>query len=261
MSVLRNKSVLRLSFSLAVYDAKISLLEVAYRLGNPKWIVSQSCRYVQELLARFLPSEFNRLFLKVKPMTMVSYARLRGLYDATRYIAKNSISGDLVECGVARGGSAALIALTLRQMHAKRDLWLFDTFQGLPKPSDDNPDYKIAELYTGTCAASLEEVRNSLCFLELIDNVHMVPGLFQDTVQKAPIKSISLLHLDGDWYESVKICLDSLYDKVSSGGVIQFDDYGHWAGARKAVDEFMASRGICNPLRRLDFSGRQLIKP
>lgn len=154
-----------------------------------------------------------------------------------------------------------MIGLTLREIHASRNLWLFDTFQGLPKPSKDNPDYKIANLYTGTFVASMEEVRNSLHSLGVSDNVHLVPGLFQDTLQNAPIESISLLHLDGDWYESVKVCLDALYDKVSPGGIIQFDDYGHWAGARKAVDEFMTNRGICAPLRRLDFSGRQLIKP
>jgi hypothetical protein len=207
-----------------------------------------------------LPSEFNQLFLKVKPITMVSYARLHGLYDATKYVVKNSISGDFVECGVARGGSAALIGLLLRQVHAERNLWLFDTFQGLPKPSQDNPDYKIADLYTGTCAASMEEVRGSLHSLGVTDNLHFVPGLFQDTLRSSPIEAIALLHLDGDWYESVKMCLESLYDKVSPGGVIQFDDYGHWAGARKAVDEFMINRGIDTPLRRVDFSGRQLIK-
>jgi hypothetical protein len=244
-----------------MYDTDISLQEIAYRLSNPRWIASQSNRYVRELLARFLPSEFNQLFLKVKPITMVSYARLHGLYETTKHVVKNSISGDFVECGVARGGSAALIGLTLGQMHARRNLWLFDTFQGLPKPSQDNPDYKIASLYTGTCVASLEEVQRSLHSLGVIDNVYLVPGLFQDTIPNAPIESISLLHLDGDWYESIKVCLDSLYDKVSPGGVIQFDDYGHWAGARKAVDEFMMSRKICGPLRRLDFSGRQLIKP
>jgi len=243
-----------------MYDADISLHEIAYRLSNPKWIASQSNRYVREFLARFLPSEFNQLFLKVKPITMVSYARLHGLHEATKYIVKNSISGDFVECGVARGGSAALIGLTLRQMHAERNLWLFDTFQGLPQPSEDNPDYKIANLYTGTCAASVEEVRRSLHSLGVIDNVHFVPGLFQDTLRSSPIEAVALLHLDGDWYESVKMCLESLYDKVSPGGVIQFDDYGHWAGARKAVDEFMINRGIDTPLRRVDFSGRQLIK-
>jgi asparagine synthase (glutamine-hydrolysing) len=68
------------------------------------------------------------------------------------------------------------------------------------------------------------------------------------------------LHVDGDWYESVKVCLESLYDKVSPGGVIQFDDYAHWAGARKAVDEFLARRGVCSKLLKLDFAGRQMVK-
>jgi hypothetical protein len=243
-----------------MYDADISLQEIAYRLSNPRWIASQSRRYAQEFLARFLPSEFNHLFVEVKPITMVSYARLHGLYEATKYLVKNSISGDFVECGVARGGSAALIGLTLQKIHATRTLWLFDTFEGLPKPSKDDPDYKIANLYTGTCVASMEEVRDSLHSLGVANNVHLVPGLFQDTAPSAPIKSISLLHIDGDWYESVRACLDSLYDKVSPGGVIQFDDYGHWAGARKAVDEFMMNRRIRCALRRLDFSGRQLVK-
>jgi len=192
---------------------------------------------------------------------MVSYARLHGLYQATRYVVQNSIPGEFVECGVAKGGSAALVGLTLLQMRAKRDLWLFDTFAGLPKPSKDDPDYEIADLYTGTCFASQEEVRASLQSLGVTADIHFVPGLFQDTVQGAAIQSISLLHLDGDWYESVKTCLHGLYDKVSPGGVIQFDDYGHWAGARKAVDEFMKERGISTHLHRLDFSGRQLIKP
>jgi Macrocin-O-methyltransferase (TylF) len=243
-----------------VYDADISLQEIAYRLSHPKWIASQSRRYVQELLARFLPSEFNHLFLKVKPISMVSYARLHGLYEATKYVVKNSIAGDFVECGVARGGSAALMGLTLQQMHVARRLWLFDTFQGLPRPSQNDPDYKIANLYTGTCVASMEEVQNSLRSLGVASEVHLIPGLFQDTVKNAPIEAISLLHLDGDWYESVKVCLDTLYDKVSPGGVIQFDDYGHWAGARKAVDEFMTNRKLFIPFRRLDFSGRQLVK-
>jgi len=224
-------------------------------------VASQSLRFVREFLASFVPTQFNHLFRKVSPITMVSYARLHGLYQATRYVVENAIPGEFVECGVAKGGSAALVGLTLLQMRAKRDLWLFDTFAGLPKPSKDDPDYEIADLYTGTCFASQEEVRSSLQSLGVTADIHLVPGLFQDTVQDAPLQSISLLHLDGDWYESVKICLHALYDKVSPGGVIQFDDYGHWAGARKAVDEFLSERGISTQLRRLDFSGRQLVKP
>jgi len=70
-----------------------------------------------------------------------------------------------------------------------------------------------------------------------------------------------VLHLDGDWYESVRVCLEYLYDRVTPGGVIQIDDYGHWEGARRAVDEFISNRGIRAPLRQLDYTGRQLIKP
>lgn len=244
-----------------MYDADISLQEIAYRLRNPRWVASLARRYVQEILARFQPTEFNQLFLKVKPLTMVSYARLRGLYDATRHVIQNSVPGDFVECGVARGGSAALMALTLQQLQAERCLWLFDTFQGLPEPSQNDPDYKIANLYTGSCMASTDEVLAALRCLGIMNGLHLVPGLFNDTLPRTPMATISLLHVDGDWYESVKACLNSLYDRVSSGGVIQFDDYGHWAGARKAVDEFMKYRGIQAELLALDFSGRQLIKP
>jgi hypothetical protein len=70
-----------------------------------------------------------------------------------------------------------------------------------------------------------------------------------------------LLHIDGDWYDSVKSCLDNLYDKVTPGGIIQFDDYGYWRGARKAIDEFLEHRGINGHLKRLDYSGRFLLKP
>ncbi len=107
----------------------------------------------------------------------------------------------------------------------------------------------------------MAEVKSSMQQLGISGGIEFVPGLFQETLLSPAVTTIALLHVDGDWYESVKVCLDSLYDKVSPGGVIQFDDYGHWAGARKAVDEFMQNRGIRSALRRLDFSGRQLIKP
>ena len=88
-----------------------------------------------------------------------------------------------------------------------------------------------------------------------------VKGLFQDTLATAGVRSIAVLHLDCDWYDSVKACLDHLYDRVSPGGIIQFDDYGHWAGTRKAVDDFFRHRAIELRLRRLDYTGRQFVKP
>jgi AraC-like DNA-binding protein len=214
---------------------------------------------MQEAVAQVSPSRFAQLFRKVKPLTMCSYARLLNLHRAVLYVEEKQIPGDMVECGVARGGSAAMMALTLNS--DSRKLWMFDTFQGLPEPSQENPDYRIASLYTGTCRGSLEEVRASLRLLGIDKNAVLVPGLFQQTLPHCGVESIAVLHVDGDWYESVRATLENLYDRVSTGGIIQFDDYGHWAGARRAVDEFVKSRGITQALERIDFSGRQLTKP
>jgi hypothetical protein len=241
-------------------DAQVSMKELTYRMRNPRWVASHSLRVLQESSAPMIPSEFNRLFVKVRPLTMVSYSRLRGLQRAVKHIVKHDIAGDIVECGVARGGSAAVLGLTLQRLGAKRALWLFDTFHGLPRPSQNDPDFEIADLYTGKCLGSVQDVSESLASLGIRENLHLVPGLFQDTLPQVNIPSIAVLHVDGDWYDSVKTCLECFYDKVSAGGIIQFDDYAHWAGARKAVDEFFAKRGIHPVLRKLDFAGRQMIK-
>jgi hypothetical protein len=103
-------------------------------------------------------------------------------------------------------------------------------------------------------------VRQLFDRLNIADDVTFVKGLFQETLPITPLSRIAVLHIDGDWYESVKVCLDSLYDKVVPGGIIQLDDYGYWQGARKAVDEFLEMRGIRSRLQRLDYSGRFLIK-
>ena len=192
---------------------------------------------------------------------MCSNARLRSLYRSVRDVVDRNISGDVVECGCAKGGSAALMALTLAQYKAHRDLWLFDTFEGLPAPTTGDPDLEIAELFTGTCVGTVEEVRGLFQHLGVEKDVHFMKGLFQNTLSSAEIGQIALLHIDGDWYESVKVCLENLYDKVAVGGIVQFDDYGYWQGARKAVDEFFAQRQIKVNLRRLDYSGRLLYKP
>jgi hypothetical protein len=207
------------------------------------------------------PSEFSTLYRQVRAYTMCSNARLLGLYRGVQYIVKNDVQGDLVECGCARGGSAALLGLTLQRMKARRPIWLFDTFTGLPAPTLEDPDFEIAELYTGTCTGTLEEVQGLFTRLHLMNDVHFVQGLFQETLVTTSLPAIALLHLDGDWYESVKVCLDNLYDEVVPGGVIQFDDYGYWKGARKAVDEFLERRAVKVSLERLDYSGRAFIKP
>lgn len=235
--------------------------EILYRLRDPQFVADNARRTVVSAFDLISPTDFSSLYRRIRKYTMCSNARLRSLYHGVRYVVSRQIPGDIVECGCARGGSAALMMLTAKMMGASTRMWLFDTFEGLPAPTANDPDYDIAELFTGTCVGPVEEVRKLFHRLEIEREVEFVKGLFQETLPRTPIAQIALLHIDGDWYESVKVCLENLYDKVAPGGYIQFDDYGYWKGARRAVDEFLNSRGIEAPLRRLDYSGRVLIKP
>lgn len=208
-----------------------------------------------------MPGEFAKTHALIKDFTMSSPARLRALYMAVDRISRLGINGDIVECGTARGGSAGLLGLTMQNRNRNRLLWVFDTFEGLPPPTLQDPDYEIAKNYIGTCYGSLEDVESLFVKLGILDRVRLVKGLFQKTLPHADVGPIAVLHLDGDWYESIKICLHHLYDRVSPGGVIQIDDYGHWEGARKALQEFLYERDIRAPLKYIDYTGRQFIKP
>lgn len=238
-----------------------SLREVLYRALDPAWVSSHAIRQLTNAYDLVSPSEFSRLYRRVRNITVCSNARLRGLHRAIRHVVAHSVPGDVVECGAALGGSAALMGLTLKRLGATdRTLWVFDTFEGLPAPTPDDPDQSIAALYTGTFVGTIAEVTASFRKLEILPQARLIKGLFEETLRSTDIGPIAVLHIDGDWYASVKTCLERLYDKVVDGGVIQFDDYGYWKGARKAVDEFLASRSISHRLKRLDYSGRQLIK-
>jgi O-methyltransferase len=230
--------------------------EVIYRLQDPGLVADTLIRGCTSVWDRISPSEFSRLYRRVRSHTMCSNARLRALHRGVRYVLERGIPGDLVECGCARGGSAALMGLTLQEAGKRRKLWLFDTFEGLPAPTHDDPDYPIADLWTGGCVGTLEEVGELFDSLEISEDVELRKGLFQETLRKSGLQQIALLHIDGDWYQSVKVCLEELYDKVAPGGLIQFDDYGFWKGARKAVDEFFLMRGIAPNLQRIDYAGR-----
>ena len=206
------------------------------------------------------PGTFAALYPTVRPFSMCSDARLRSLYRAVRHVVRRHIAGDLVECGAARGGSALLLALAAARLGEPRRTWVFDTFAGLPAPSPGDPDFAEAQRYVGTCRGELADVEALFAGAGLREQAVLVKGLFQDTLPATPIPRIAVLHLDGDWYDSVRVCLERLYDAVAPGGVIQIDDYGHWAGARKAVDEFFRRRGIPPRLRYVDYTGRTLTK-
>lgn len=205
-------------------------------------------------------SSFARMHRLVRPYTVLGHARLLALHRAVRQVVERRIPGEIVECGTARGGSAALLALTLKDLGADRRVWVFDTFEGLPTPTARDRDATEAWHYAGTHRGDLFSVQELFERLGILGQCRFIKGLFKDTLAGSGIGAIAVLHIDCDWYESVRVCLEQLYDRVSPGGIIQIDDYGHWAGARTAVEEFLLGRAPDACLRWVDYTGRQLIK-
>ncbi len=208
---------------------------------------------------------------RVIPRTMTDEVKLLGLLEAIRYLVRHGIGGDVVECGVWRGGSMQAVALLLTQLGAAdRGLHLFDTFEGMPPPTevDRRDGIAASDLLAARgkddrmwAVAGLDDVRKAMSETEYpVHLVHFHQGMVEDTVPDEAPEQIALLRLDTDWYESTRHELEHLYDRLSPGGVLILDDYGDWEGARRATDEFFANRAepvLLNPLG----SGRVAVKP
>jgi len=211
---------------------------------------------------------------KVKPYTMTSPARVQALIRAVKYVINNDIPGDIVECGVWKGGSMMAAALTLSQMQASgRSLYLYDTFEGMVEPDERDVDLRggraparFEQSRNGAnssswCCSGLDSVKLALHSAGYDPNrIFLIQGKVEDTLPRQVPERIALLRLDTDWYESTKCELIHLYPRLSRGGVLILDDYGHWMGARKAADEYIAENNLCIFLNRIDYSGRLGIK-
>jgi hypothetical protein len=204
---------------------------------------------------------FTEIYRQVRGYTLCGYPRLKSLFDAVQHVGHQGIAGACVECGTARGGSAALMGLAAQSSPARRTVWAFDTFAGLPPPTQEDPDFADAVRFTGQCRGELGEVQALVSRLGLRDQVRLIPGHFTDTLPCTDTGPIAVLHLDCDWYHSVRVSLDHLYPRVVPGGVIQIDDYGRWQGARRAVDEFLAEQRTLIPLHWVDYNARRWVKP
>lgn len=183
-----------------------------------------------------------RLLSAVRANTVVSRSKLNTLYSLARRIEAAGIDGIVAECGVFRGGSAALLAAATSPA---RQVFLFDSFQGLPTPGEKDGLQARSRYREGWCQGTTADVRAVCRRLGVADTrVHMVEGWFQDTLPAFQNVPVALLHIDADWYESVRLCLETFYDRVSPGGIVAFDDYGRWEGCTRAVDEFLSARGL-----------------
>ena len=218
----------------------------------------------------FSPEEIE-IVRKVRSWTMTTPERIFALIQATRYVILNGIPGAIVECGVWKGGSMAAIARTLLQLQdMSRDLYLFDTFQGMTEPTTNDVEYSgkhatqvLQEEVGSRCAdAPIEEVQEVLHASGYPrEKIHFVPGKVEETIPASAPDPISLLRLDTDWYESTRHELIHLFPRVSKAGVIIVDDYGLWRGSRKACDEYFSNYRIPILLNRIDYTGRIGLKP
>ena len=218
----------------------------------------------------YLPGDFTpdeqALVRSVQPYTMTSPERIYALVQAVEYITQREIPGDIVECGVWKGGSMMAVAQTLLALNQPtRHLYLFDTFAGMTKPSDLDgsvavdkfEDRKIDDSSSNWAYAALDEVKQ-VVYRTGYDpaKIHFVKGKVEDTLPEKTPEKIALLRLDTDWYESTKHELIHLFPRLSPGGVLILDDYNRWPGARKATDEFFAENNISMLLNRIDGAGR-----
>jgi O-methyltransferase len=200
----------------------------------------------------------RRITRIVQPHTLVGPERIHNLFVLAQRIEEEQIPGDVIECGVCNGGTAALLARSATRSRLSRTVWLLDSFQGMPPTTGHDgpaPDGDPAEAHIGKEKGDLSRVKS---LLERVgakaDRIRIIPGWFQDTFPLVSTPQIALLNIDADWYESVKLCLATFYDRVVPGGFISFDDYGHWPGCRKAVDEFFEERQISGKLQKVDYT-------
>jgi hypothetical protein len=228
----------------------------------------------EDILPKDFESHHVNIFKKVQPFTMTSPERIYALIEAVKYITSNHIEGAIVECGVWKGGSMLAVAETLTsQQSYDRELYLYDTFEGMPAPTEHDKDFtgKDAEDILNKnhnkeenlvwAYSPLDTVQKTLSLSAYNkEKIKYIVGKVEDTIPAEIPEKIALLRLDTDWYESTKHELIHLFPRLQKGGVIIIDDYGFWKGARKAVDEYFAENNIQILLNRIDDTGRIAIK-
>ncbi len=226
-----------------------------------------------------LPADYDdaavETIRRVRRHTMTSPARLESLIRAVEHVVKAEVPGALVECGVWRGGSMMAVALTLKRLGVTdRDLYLYDTYTGMTRPTPEDVDsaydgFSLARMWQrrrsddgmNWIGVPVEEVREAMASTGYPDaRVHLIAGPVEETLPAQAPAEIALLRLDTDWYSSTRHEMEQLYPRLVRGGVLVLDDYGHYPGARRAVDEYLAASGEHLLLQRVDYTGRLAVK-
>ncbi|WOD43984.1 TylF/MycF/NovP-related O-methyltransferase [Hwangdonia lutea] len=211
----------------------------------------------------------NKIVDITAEFTMTSSERIVSLIRALNYVVNNNINGAIVECGVWKGGSIMAVLHTMNNLKNIRDIYLYDTFEGMTEPKDIDLSVKgdsAKEIYQDSngnwCFSSLEEVKKNVFSINYpIEKLHFIKGKVEETIpdSNTPDK-IAVLRLDTDWYESTKHEMIHLFPNIVKGGIIIIDDYGHWSGCKKAVDEYLKENNIKLFLSRVDYTCRIGVK-
>jgi hypothetical protein len=237
------------------------------------------------------PSHFFPIELDEKEIEIIDYIKRNGLAMASRerlfatilsckYVIDNNIEGDFVECGVYKGGNSIIAAAMFKLNNSNKKVYLYDTFEGMTEST--NMDVEIWDSVTAKerynlikndtklnsspipnkwAYCPIDDVKANFQKYEVLtDNVVFVKGDVVETLEKTTPNKISILRLDTDFYESTKKEMEVLYDKLVIGGVLIIDDYGHWAGCKKAIDDFFVKRGARPFLHYIDYTARIGIK-
>ena len=234
----------------------------------------------QWFLPPVLPPDFDPeledTIKRARKFTMTTPRRIAALCDGVEYVVDREVPGAIAECGVWRGGSMMAVALTLLRLGVTdRDLYLFDTFRGMPAPTAED----TRSLYDGYSPVKhwrrrqkadvnewhyvpAERVRAALLSTGYpAERVHLVEGRVEETIPAGAPDRLALLRLDTDWYQSTRHEMEHLYPRLEPGGVLLIDDYGHYEGARRAVDEYLEQHDERLLLNRVDYTGRIAVKP
>jgi O-methyltransferase len=190
---------------------------------------------------------------------MIGRKRLSQLQHCIEEVLHEHIPGDLIECGVWRGGATIFMRAVLKAYgDVHRQVWVADSFNGLPPPDAENyPADKGDRLHRfQQLAVSVEEVKaNFIRYGLLDDQVQFLPGWFKDSLRTTSIDRLAILRADGDMYESTTQILTYLYPKLSVGGYCIIDDYGAVPGCRQATDDYRRQQGVTEPLQWIDWTG------
>jgi O-methyltransferase len=205
--------------------------------------------------------------------SMTGHQRMYLLSQAILNVKEKKLEGDFVECGVWRGGNILFYKLLNDFYGLNKTIFAYDTFEGMNTPEDIDIDYtgnsakkellrnkKSEHIRNIHCLSTINSVKKNILQHSKLENINFIIGAVEKSLllEKNLPKKISILRLDTDWYASTKIELEILYPRLVQGGVLIIDDYGHWQGARKAVDEYFFNKKKW--LHVCDYTCRYLIK-